>query len=148
MVPRLRNPKWPGTQFNVKKATVTANARQTVIKGQLSHHLSFRPDDQVYYTIVKSNGKVISLDIKIDRGGLAPYASKFASFFIGKELADGDLQALLQNLGRRVDGNWESAADLIIATIALKAPDRTVARTTGGVVRDHRTPIVVRDHRN
>ncbi len=168
--PEIKKLKVAGHEFNVKKATVTADARQTVLKGQVSHHLSFRPDDQIYYTIVKSGGKVISIDINIDRGGLAPYASRLAAFVIGKDLADGDFKALLQNLGQRVDGRWESAADLIIATIALKAPDSSVTRTlptprprpSGGVlrdhrigqttgtptVRDHRTKPVVRDHRN
>lgn len=40
-----------GHGFNVKKATIVRDERERplYVSGQISHHLSFRPDDQIYY---------------------------------------------------------------------------------------------------
>jgi hypothetical protein len=127
--PEVKKLKVNGHEFNVKKAKITASATGTTITGQISHHLSFRPDDQLYYTIRKFKGKVVSVSIKIDRGGLAPYVAKFASKYLGIEFAQSQIESLLRELGAKIDGKWESAAELIVTAVAVKAPDMS-GRTT------------------
>jgi hypothetical protein len=150
--PEIKKLKVLEHEFNVKKAKVTSSGVETKVEGQLSHHLSLRPDDQLYYTIKKSGGKVTSVDIRIDRGGLAPYIGKATSYLLSSA-AGGDATAIAQRLGRFFDGKWESAADVIVATIALQVPDSSVSRVTQtppfrsrpyGVVQ----PATVRDHRS
>ncbi|MGR5979273.1 hypothetical protein ACT7DJ_17515 [Bacillus cereus] len=55
------------------------------MNGQISHHLSYRLDDQVYYRFVKENGEIKNLEIKIDRGGwtkiTAPIGAIIAQYF-------------------------------------------------------------------
>jgi len=149
--PEVKKLKVAGHEFNVKKAKITRNASGMVITGQLSHCLTLRPDDQLYYTIRKSGGKVTAMEIKINRGGLAVYVSKLANHFVGHPVAVDKIDSLVRALGRKVDGKWESSADLIVATIALKAPGGfsqqdirapLIAQpaVSDGSVRDHRTP--------
>jgi len=130
--PEVKKLKVAGHEFNVKKAKITRNASGMVITGQLSHCLTLRPDDQLYYTIRKSGGKVTSIQIKIDRGGLAPYVSKLANSFINQKFVADKVESLVRELGSRVDGKWESSADLIVASIALRANENPN-------VRDHRS---------
>ena len=113
-----------GHEFNVKPITdISSVAESTVISGQLSHHLSVVGDDQVYYTIVKKNGAVISIDRKINRGGwtpiLAPIVSAVGGYF-GLPIPPEDVAEVGRLLGNIVDGSWESVADYLIAQIALR----------------------------
>ncbi|QEG34242.1 hypothetical protein [Bythopirellula goksoeyrii] len=127
--PEVKKIKVMNHEFNIKKARVVRTDNSTTITGQISHHLSFRDDDQVYYTISKSNGRVTSIEIKIDRGGLAPYASQVAGKLLGVKILEEKIESTIRELGRSYDGNWESAADAIVATIALKYPDRSTGQS-------------------
>jgi len=133
--PEVKKLKVVGHEFNVKKAKITHSGMSVTITGQLSHRLSLRPDDQLYYTIRKSGGKVTAMEIKINRGGLAVYVSKLANHFVGHPVAVDKIDSLVRALGRKVDGKWESSADLIVATIALKAPG-------GFSQQDIRAPLI------
>jgi hypothetical protein len=69
----------------VKPAYISKLGNQTIVNGQISHHLSFRLDDQVYYRFVKEDGVIKNLEIKIDRGGwtkiTAPIGAIIAQYF-------------------------------------------------------------------
>ena len=68
-----------GHEFNIKPVTVTPKSGLSgfVVKGQLSHHLSFRSDDQFYYTVeIDRSGTILKFDEKIDRGGLTKMVLK------------------------------------------------------------------------
>ncbi|MGY4556897.1 hypothetical protein ACVW18_003203 [Bacillus thuringiensis] len=44
-------------EFNVKEIeVVNLGAGKKYVKGQISHHLSFRPDDQFYYEFTVQDG--------------------------------------------------------------------------------------------
>ncbi len=136
--PEVKKLKINGHEFNVKPARITGGGGSITVQGQISHHLSLRPDDQMYYTIKKSNGVVTSLEIKVDEGGIAPYAGKLVKHFVKLPLVDEAAEATIRKLGGLIDGNWRSASELIVAAIALRANDGS----PGPVVRDHRTPTV------
>lgn len=166
--PEAKKLKVAGHEFNVKKARVVRGRGTVIVRGQISHHLTLRPDDQLYYTIQKRGGVVTSLDIKIDRGGLASYVGKLAQHVVKIPMAGDKAESAIRRLGGLIDGRWESAAELIVAAVALQVDgggavvrdhreNETVPvppRRPGPVVRDHRTPRprpgrpVVRDHRN
>jgi len=120
--PEVKKLEVAGHKFNVKKAKITTAPNGTTITGQISHHLTLRPDDQLYYTIRKYQGKVVSVQIKIDRGGLSPYVAKFAGKYLGLKFAQQDIENFLYNVGSKLDGKWESAAELIVTAIAMKMP--------------------------
>ncbi|MGH0791337.1 hypothetical protein ACQVTU_27350, partial [Bacillus cereus] len=67
--PEIKKLKVFDHEFNVKPAYISKLGNQTIVNGQISHHLSFRLDDQVYYRFVKEDGVIKNLEIKIDRGG-------------------------------------------------------------------------------
>ncbi len=123
-----------GHKFNVKKASVMTVGDMVTVKGQISHHLTLRPDDQMYYTIKKSNGKVTSVEIKIEAGGVSKYVGKLVKHVTNIPFSDSGSEAILRRLGGLIDKGWEDASELIVAAIAVKVNDG------GPIVRDQRTP--------
>ncbi|PEF32694.1 methyltransferase [Bacillus wiedmannii] len=120
--PEIKKLKVFDHEFNVKPAYISKKGNQTVVNGQISHHLSYRLDDQVYYQFVKENGEIKNLEIKIDRGGwtkiTAPIGAIIAQYF-GVPITPDLLSQIGQQLGSLTDGKWEYASEAIVATIAL-----------------------------
>ncbi|PEN85553.1 methyltransferase [Bacillus cereus] len=120
--PEIKKLKVFDHEFNVKPAYISKLGNQTVVNGQISHHLSFRLDDQVYYRFVKEDGVIKNLEIKIDRGGwtkiTAPIGAIIAQYF-GVPVTPDLLSQIGQQLGALTDGKWEYASEAIVAAIGL-----------------------------
>ncbi|MBG9512456.1 methyltransferase [Bacillus thuringiensis] len=120
--PEVKKLKVFDHEFNVKPAYISKLDNQTVVNGQISHHLSFRLDDQVYYRFVKEDGVIKNLEIKIDRGGwtkiTAPIGAIIAQYF-GVPITPDLLSQIGQQLGALTDGKWEYASEAIVAAIGL-----------------------------
>ncbi|HDR8112238.1 TPA: methyltransferase [Bacillus cereus] len=120
--PEIKKLKVFDHEFNVKPAYISKKDNQTVVNGQISHHLSYRLDDQVYYRFVKENGEIKNLEIKIDRGGwtkiTAPIGAIIAQYF-GVPITPNLLLQIGQQLGALIDGKWEYASEAIVAAIGL-----------------------------
>jgi len=120
--PEIKKLKVFDHEFNVKPAYISKLGNQTVVNGQISHHLSFRLDDQVYYRFVKEDGVIKNLEIKIDRGGwtkiTAPIGAIIAQYF-GVPITPDLLSQIGQQLGALTDGKWEYASETIVAAIGL-----------------------------
>ncbi|HDR8450050.1 TPA: methyltransferase [Bacillus cereus] len=120
--PEIKKLKVFDHEFNVKPAYISKLGNQTVVNGQISHHLSFRLDDQVYYRFVKEDGVIKNLEIKIDRGGwtkiTAPIGAIIAQYF-GVPITPDLLLQIGQQLGALTDGKWEYASEAIVAAIGL-----------------------------
>ncbi|MBG9529630.1 methyltransferase [Bacillus thuringiensis] len=120
--PEIKKLKVFDHEFNVKPAYISKKDNQTVVNGQISHHLSYRLDDQVYYRFVKEHGEVKNLEIKIDRGGwtkiTAPIGAITAQYF-GVPITPDLLSQIGQQLGTLTDGKWEYASEAIVAAIGL-----------------------------
>lgn len=114
--------------FHVKKASYSLDGRTTVIKGQISHVLHLRPDDQVNYTIRKREGKVVSVDIAIDRGGITKYVTRFLGEYLNLAGQEEDIGAFIRRVANKLTGEWESTADLMVNVIAMEMPDLYVAK--------------------
>jgi hypothetical protein len=109
--------------FNVKPAEFGRHGSKLTVTGQISHRLKSRPDDQLYYTIFLEQAVLKNIQSKIDRGGWTPIAapiiSGLAAYFGGVAVTPDQVASVGRALGRLYDGSWESAADLIVATIAV-----------------------------
>ncbi len=120
--PEIKKLKVFDHEFNVKPAYISKLGNQTGVNGQISHHLSFRLDDQVYYRFVKEDGVIKNLEIKIDRGGwtkiTAPIGAIIAQYF-GVPITPDLLSQIGQQLGALTDGKWEYASEAIVAAIGL-----------------------------
>ncbi|MDA1679947.1 methyltransferase [Bacillus cereus group sp. TH152-1LC] len=111
-------------EFNVKEIeVVNLSGGKKYVKGQISHHLSFRPDDQFYYEFTVQDGKVVDKPVfNIDRGGWTPFAAPLLSIlaaYNGIPVNPNDLNALGQQLGKVIDGSWEHAAQSIATVVSL-----------------------------
>ncbi|MGX5390155.1 methyltransferase [Bacillus thuringiensis] len=120
--PEIKKLKVFDHEFNVKPAYISKKDNQTVVNGQISHHLNYRLDDQVYYRFIKENGEIKNLEIKIDRGGwtkiTAPIGAIIAQYF-GVPITQNLLLQIGQQLGALTDGKWEYASEAIVAAIGL-----------------------------
>ncbi|MEO8629983.1 MAG: VCBS repeat-containing protein [Betaproteobacteria bacterium] len=114
-----------GHDFTVSRATVSKNATGLIVTGQISHQLANRPDDEISYTIIKENGGVKNIERHIDRGGLAPIVGPIisigATYFTEIPIPDELVVKVGRDIGRAIDGSWESTCDAAIAYIALYA---------------------------
>jgi hypothetical protein len=110
-------------EFNVKPMEISRNSGVTAAYGHISHHLSWRPDDQVHYEIVKERGVVKKIEMRINRGGLAPIAAPIVSalgaYFGGVAIPPDKVEAVARGLGAAVEGRWETVAEFLIAHIAI-----------------------------
>ena len=91
--------------------------------GHISHHLSWRPDDQIYYTVVKESGVVKKIDVRINRGGWAPIAapviSALGAYYGGVAIPPDQVEEVGRRLGKILDGSWEAAVEFLIGRIAI-----------------------------
>ncbi|GJD21080.1 hypothetical protein RIVM261_060360 [Rivularia sp. IAM M-261] len=114
-------------EFNVKPAEITREGNKIIIIGQISHHLSLRPDDQVYYRITKEGNTVKDIQVDIKRGGWAPLAapivSALSAYVTGGSFTvpPNKVEEVGRSLGRVIDGSWEQVAHFLIVNIALRA---------------------------
>ena len=154
-----------GNRFSVKPATMRTMGSIYVISGQIS---GGRGWDRIYNTIRKRGNKVIAMEVKINRGGLKPRSSAFLKYLSTKILnipiPDSNVESLTREFGKLLDGKRDSAADLMIAHIAIRGgrgndeikngggiqvirPSVRAPARTGATRRPSRGNVVVRDNR-
>jgi hypothetical protein len=142
--PEVKKIKIEKHEYNVKPIKVTKNGSQLSAKGQISHHLRFRDDDQVHYSFTVTPGQVLSLkdiDVNIDysfmNSALTALWDKVLKELLAKMLEQkmedvGQESAMLltnaQESAERVyeeskkllDGSWEAEASFMIVNIAAR----------------------------
>ena len=119
-----------GHEFNIKAVKVTRTSLGYVVKGQLSHHLRWRSDDQYYYTIqIDRNGTIIDLNEKVNRGGLTTMILKLpvgelvtakSKGAVPKDVANLAIKKSGRWLGSKIDGNWVKSARQIVVMVGLQ----------------------------
>lgn len=119
----IRNVSVGQHQFTIGSATLTKSLRGTTIMGTIVHSAPNRPDEQMLYTVQKSQGRVTSVDIKILRGGVESYSPKYSGFYVNRSFDSKLIPPLLATLSARLDSQWESAAELFVVAIALRGKD-------------------------
>jgi len=111
-----------GHGFNVYAAKITESQGVTTISGRIAHRLRLRADDQVSYVIKKRGSQVLDAEIRITRGGMTRYTLLAMDVVTLNQLDTLDQPEFADSLFfQKPDGSWESAAGLMVATIAKKA---------------------------
>jgi len=125
--PEKKKLKLGSHEFNIKPVRVTRSNGSIHVSGQkghqISHHLTMRADDQVYYSFDKNGDVVSNLKVEIEKGGtlktlrdvgaIILAAKELYDLTAGKSDAATDAEALL-------DGSWEGEAKFIIANVAAR----------------------------
>lgn len=123
-----------GHHFNIKPVKVTRNGTGYIVEGRLSHHLSYRKDDQYRYTVkVNYRGDIIEMEEKINRGGLTSVLAKIPIGEILKKKSETAKDAPVDSktinsaikkagrwIGRKYDGKWEVAARKVVVVIGAQ----------------------------
>lgn len=113
--------------FIIKPAETIRKGNTLYIAGHLSHYYRFRPNDQIYYVIVKEDGKLNTEKtiLKIGSGGwtqfAAPTLSAALSAYFAAPVPSEQIGDFALRLGDLVDGQWRTALDTIVASVALMA---------------------------
>jgi hypothetical protein len=118
-------------EFNVKPVERKWTGEKLIVRGQISHCIDLVTDDQVYYTIIVDNHRVIDIVKKIENGntvkrlfGLGCAAGVIVLGILyppGAPVLAGAAPALneaVEAANNAVIGNWQQAADTLIAVIA------------------------------
>jgi hypothetical protein len=114
-----------GHEFHVDPMDCSVNGSRVSCQGRISHHLSHRPDDQVYYSIdARSGDHEPRVRININRGGWAGLAGRVVSAAVaiytgGATIDPGSATEIFRSIGRVQDGSWEGAAETLIGTISI-----------------------------
>ena len=137
--PEVKKIKPDKHEFNVKKVRVESDANGIVIHGDkghhISHHLTLRDDDQVYFSArVDKTGAVSELSVNIDRSwanrGVALLADAVLDRLIGKKSDGGATTAPAKDSEKLLDGSWEGEAKFLIANIIVHAAARHLPGVT------------------
>jgi hypothetical protein len=128
--------------FNVKKMSIDWTGSFAIAKGQISHRLWGRPDDQVYYTITinRQDFSVSNIITEVDQNPLADFIvlnHLIGSFIVGVfvPVAGAALTAaepVVKEIARRAEdaavGNWQEACRALISAIAAALSVAMAAR--------------------
>jgi hypothetical protein len=142
-------------EFNIYLAKSTVRGKIVTLEGRISHHLSFRPDDQIRYKIVKVNGVITSVRYKVNRGGFSKLVKKYQRILDPMMkakipiLKSADMVEALKKLGRFYDGKWETALSRLLATAAIRldATGGDGLSKSSGQVRHRRGSSSISDRR-
>ena len=135
--PELKGIKFHGITFNCKHWEISKRGLTTKVKGQLSHHLIWRPDDQVNYEFtINQLGRIVGKTITIERGGipsLIPDSLQSSIEDIIDEFTDGQSSEIYDALTDLISTNrgWEAKASAIVAQIGIEA------------MRRHNSPLTI-----
>jgi hypothetical protein len=126
-----------GHEFHCKPVqSVSLPGGAKKISGQLSHHLTWRPDDQVYYEFVMRNGTIVANTMKTkikhsETLTAIAYAGTIVGTYFGVPIPPQAAEGVLRKIsGVAIARGWEEAAEIIVSTVAL-----TMASQTPGAPR-------------
>jgi hypothetical protein len=136
-----------GHEFNVKPAKISTKPDGTVvITGQISHHLTLRDDDQVYYTIEKKSGQVVKLDVRVSESKMQKVLGA-----LKKEVIDALVNKITGGGGGGGGGETkpqpepkDPAAKLALMTKQLEQVDQLAGKGWGDAVKTILGNIAIR----
>ncbi|TNC46271.1 hypothetical protein FHG66_19210, partial [Rubellimicrobium rubrum] len=122
--PERKKLKIHGHEFNIKPMEIVSEGASTRAHGQISHHLSHRPDDQVYFDITLTNRVVTGVNRRVEEGGWAQIWSAVAPFLAAatgyKELNSSEIKEMIQNSERLLNGTWLGVVDYLLGLFGTK----------------------------
>jgi len=118
--PQVNGVKLKGEGFNCKPVKAKLVGKNLVVTGQLSHQLSYRPDDQVNYTMEFAlDGTLIKGEASVEDGGVFK-ALRFLK--LGLDLA-------LDQIAAEIDNDWKGYSQLILGGLQAQI-SRGLAEST------------------
>ncbi len=146
--PQKKKVKIKKHKFNFKPIQIQRSGGRLLVNGnkghQISHHLKWRPDDQVFYEFeVSRTGKIENIEVKISKGSdkLMEWVEKAAKLIeIIGEMKEGGGQAKADSadLERAIragdpaillNGGWRGEAMFVIATTMFRLAAQQRAQT-------------------
>jgi|GEM_PF-3175272 len=124
-------------EFNVKPAQPEKKNNRLIVNGQISHHLTARRDDQVYYIITIEDAAIKEVQRRIARGGWAGLAGPVVSVvgaYFGVAIPPDKVESISRQLGQAFDGAWETAAEIIITNIAMAFQQKEFESNSSGTI--------------
>ena len=141
--PEVKKIKIEKHEYNVKPVKVERRGAQLHVRGQISHHLSWSDDDQVFYRFAVTPGQVLSIadiDIEIDGNFIRSTMTAVWDGFLKKALiellerkfeqagqetfklsvAQATSEQVVQESQKLLDGSWQREADFLIVNIAAR----------------------------
>jgi hypothetical protein len=112
-----------GYEFEVASARFARAGTLTIIAGELRHRGSTGSPAVVSYTIRKRGAVLISAEMTIEHERRSRHATIPARHLTGLTVRDEQLAAVQRRFVHLADGHWESAAKLIVTSIALRADE-------------------------
>ena len=134
--PQKNGIKFYGIKFNCKPWNVSKVGQSTAIKGQISHDIRWRPDDQVNYEFtIARDGQLTpdSLDISIQRGGVGRFLPSPLSDKV-EDIADSYVYGQSANIYNVVKNivstnkGWEGKAIALVYQVIAEAKNRYRSR--------------------
>ena len=110
-----------GHLFRIDTAHIAHSGSLTIIKGRLAHRRLAGGDELVHYTIRKNGPVVLSADMTVVSGRPSARTSTIAKYVVGVTVPEEELASASLRLARLTDGNWETTAELVVTSIALRA---------------------------
>lgn len=144
-----------GHEFHIKPPMIRRFREDGMLKaevsGQLSHHLSFRPDDDYHYVMtIAQDGALLEFSENINRGGLTALfketmlirgESNYKPVRLIKQSPESVLDYIGQSIGSKIDGNWEGAARTIAIAVGSRISEDLQPRRRD-MRKDKDTPSV------
>ena len=143
--PQKNDLKIHGHGFNCKPWKISKSNGTWSVKGQISHQLRWRKDDQVNYSFkIGKNGKIVPPVISIGRGGIratVPGPIKNALEEVVDGFTGGNASEIYSSLEKitKSDG-WEKVASSLVARVSLEAAKkyRSANRVAAGPARSNK----------
>ena len=117
-------------EFHVKPARrERTRTGATVLRGQISHHLTGRRDEQIYYAVRVEGRTIRQISIQVDRGGrpaalsVQPIQAVMGGFVGELPIPPRPLWSVGGSLNRLVDGSWEGSARYLVGHAAVRLAD-------------------------
>ena len=114
-----------GHKFNVKKMNITRDGNTVTATGTFNHYLTMRPDDKVLYRIVKENGAIKDVKVKIRDGGfsgLVGQAGSILGAYFGVPLSAEQVEKASRAVGTAVTASsgWQDVVEAFVSEVALR----------------------------
>jgi hypothetical protein len=128
--PEKKKVKVLGYHFNCKPVDILRlEGGKLKVAGQLSHHLTGRPDDQIYYAFtVNTKAKTYdSLEISIQPTPLAGALGQLVAVTAttqGAPISPDQATKFFREAEQLRVGNWQQAANVIIGGVAVKLAEK------------------------
>jgi hypothetical protein len=118
---RADNLSVKGHAFEVGAARFARAGDLTIIEGELAYRAASQPSRAVSYKIRKRGAVLVSAEMHVQPGQHSRTSTALARHLVGVVVRDDQLESVARRIARQADGQWESAAELIVTSIALRA---------------------------